>query len=147
MALASDFTLLKLDPLVLPPYAVRGITQSLTPIAASTNLRRTINGTLISVSDDTFAKYESTIRCTDGQHPPLDGVFSGLQLTVDCVCELAYEDTTAAAPARTIVPGSSRSEDGLVFYRPRLTMLVRDWRIDYDEWGAKVGWTLSLEEA
>lgn len=146
MAVAADFTGLVLSPLYLPPYSVRALSQSLKPIAAAGVLARDINGTLVNLSDMNFRKYESRVTCRDGQAMPFDGIYPGYQLTVDCVVELSYEDTTAATPSKTVVPGSSRSEDGLIFYRPRLIMQIVDWQNDFDEWDALIGWSLLLEE-
>lgn len=138
-------TLLAISGINIPPYSARGIRQTLTPISGAANLRRTINGTLVDLSASQFRKYASTISCTDQQHPALNGVWPGLQVTVDCVCELSYL-TSGGSADRTVVPGSSRTEGAYTFYRPRLTMRVLAYDIQTDEWGASVGWTLQLEE-
>jgi len=38
----------------VPPYSARGLTQTLTPIAAAANMRRTINGELLDLSAGQF---------------------------------------------------------------------------------------------
>lgn len=139
-------TLLVLTGIGVTPYSARGLTQTLEPIPGSVALRRTVNGALIDVSAPQFRKYQSTISCTDQQAPALNGVFPGLQVTVDCVAELAYA-TSGGSPDRTVVPGSSRTEDAFTFYRPRLVMIVTGYRTTTDEYGAAVGWQLDLEEA
>ena len=35
---------------------------------------------------------------------------------------------------------------GFLTYRPFLTMLVKDYYLETDEWGLTVGWRLELEE-
>jgi hypothetical protein len=57
------FTLLVLDGQGLPPYAARGITQTLDPINQAANLRRTVNGDLKDISFSSFRKYKSTLSC------------------------------------------------------------------------------------
>ena len=55
----------------VPPYSARGASQTLEPIQASQQLRRTINGELIDISRAEFRKYRSTISCAD-QLPPAE---------------------------------------------------------------------------
>ena len=126
----------------LPPASIRGVTQTLEPIAAAAQLMRPVNGTLVDVSAAAFRKYASTIRCSDQEPPALDGVWPGALVTVDCVVELVHP--VGAAPARPVA--SSRTEGAFVFYRPRLTMRVLAFELDRDEWGAAVAWTMTLEE-
>lgn len=145
----TELTLLRLDPIGVPPYSARGITQSLDPIDAAAQLARTVNGTLINLSDTAFQKYKSTITCTDQQQPALDGVWPGDILTVDCVQELCYL-TAGGAPSRDLADSTSdpatRTEGAFTFYRPRLTMMVVGYSKTFDEWGAVSGWSLDLEE-
>lgn len=141
----NAFTLLALSGPGLPPYAARGITQTLDPIGQAANNRRTVNGVLKDISFSGFKKYKSTISCNDQLAPALDGVFAGMELTVDCISELSYK-TSGGSPARTVVPGSERVEGAFTYYRPRLTMLVMDFTSQTDEYGAQVSWSMSLEE-
>ena len=124
----------------LPAASIRGVSQTLEPIAASAQLMRTVNGALVDVSAAAFRKYASTIRCSDQAPPAFDGIWPGALVTVDCVAELVH--AVGAAPARPVV--DSRTEDGFVFYRPRLTMRVLSFEVDRDEWGAVVAWTMTL---
>jgi hypothetical protein len=137
-------TLLTLSGDGIAPYSARGLTQSLKPIAASQNMRRTINGDLLDTASAQFRKYESTISCTDQQAPALDGIWPGMTLTVGCAAELCYK--TGGTAERTPVSGSSRTDGDFTFYRPSLTMRVRDFQESLDEWNAQTGWTLELEE-
>lgn len=126
-------------------YSTRALTQSLKPISAATVQRRTVNGTLVDVAATQFRKYASTISCADQLPPALDGVYPGMQITIDCVSELSYV-TDGGSPARTVVPGSSRVEGLFTFYRPRITFMIVEFEKQTDEWGATVTWSIELEE-
>ena len=54
-------TLLVISGNGVPTFASRGATQTLDPIAASSVLRRTVNGGLIDLSPPQMRKYKSTI--------------------------------------------------------------------------------------
>lgn len=129
----------------VPPYSARGLTQTLEPISAASNLRRTINGTLLDVSGSQFQKYHSTISCNDHQTPALDGVWPGVLLTVNCIAELSYP--VGGTPTRNVVPGSDYTDGDFIFYRPQLSMRVIQHNISRDEYGAITNWSLDLEEA
>ena len=136
---------LTLSGIGVPPYSARGASQTLEPIQASQQLRRTINGELIDISRAEFRKYRSTISCVDQQPPAIDGVWPGRVLMVGCISELSYL-TAGGAPARPVISGSSRTEGDYTFYRPSLTMRVVAFSQDTDEYGAAVSWSLQLEE-
>jgi len=136
---------LTLSGIGVPPYSARGASQTLEPIEAARQLRRTINGALIDLSRPEFRKYRSTISCADQQPPAIDGMWPGQVLTVGCIAELSYR-TSAGGPARPVVSGSSRVEGDYTFYRPSLTMRVVSFSQDTDEYGATVSWSLELEE-
>ncbi len=126
-------------------YATRGLTQTLDPIDATAQARRTVNGTLIDISHTQFRKYKSTISCEDHLPPALDGVWPGQTITVDCVHELSYL-TAGGSPAKTVVAGSSRTEQDFTFYRPQITFLVLTFSTSMEEYEAACSWTLELEE-
>jgi hypothetical protein len=137
-------TLLSLIGIGVPPYSVRGLSQTLEPIEQAMSLQRTVNGELIDLSRAEFRKYKSTISGTDQRPPSCDGLWPGRQIVVDCIEELAYAD--GGTPQRPVVEGSSLSESGFTYYRPRLTMVVTGFQLSRDEYGAKVGWSMTLEE-
>lgn len=139
-------TNLSITGLSISPYSARGLTQTLEPIAAASQLRRTVNGALVDVSASQLRKYRSTISCSDANAPALDGVWPGQSVTVNCAVELSYL-TSGGSPARPVVSGSSRTEGSYTFYRPQLTMRVVSHSVQFDEYGATTGWTLELEEA
>ena len=146
---ADNLTDLRLDPIGLPPYAGRNISQTLEPIDNAAQLARTVNGTLIDLADGTYRKYKSTISCTDQQSPALDGVWPGMILTVDCIVELSYL-TAGGSPERPIASTTddpaTRTEGAYTFYRPRLTMMVVGYRKSRVEWEGDSAWSLDLEE-
>ena len=137
--------MLTLSGIGVPPYSARGASQTLEPIQAAQQMRRTINGELIDISRAEFRKYRSTISCVDQQPPAVDGVWPGQVLTVGCISELSYR-TAGSTPSRNMVAGSSRTEGDYTFYRPSLTMRVVAFSQDTDEYGAVVSWSLQLEE-
>lgn len=142
----ANTTLLMLSGIDVPPYSARGLTQTLTPIDQSSNIMRTWNGALRDLTLSAFRKYASVISCNDQQPPACDGVWQGKIITVDCIVELAYKTGLAGAPFRNVVAGSSRVEDAFTFYRPQLVMMVLQLDQDEDEYGAAIGWSMSLEE-
>ena len=138
-------TLLTLVGVGVPPYSARGLTQTLEPIEASVQLRRTVNGALADLSYEPFRKYKSTISCQDQEPPAVDGVWPGQIVTVVCVAELCFV-TAGGSPARLTAEDSERVEGAFTFYRPVLTMRVTGFSVSRDEYGAAVSWQLQLEE-
>jgi hypothetical protein len=146
MTTPPESTILVIAGIGLPPYATRGATEELRPIDAARSMRRTVNGDLVDLSVSELRKYQLSISCTDQQPIAANGIWPGATVVVDCISELAYADDTDGVQDRTPVPGSQRTADGFVFYRPRLTCMVMDMRHDTDEWGATVGWSADFEE-
>jgi hypothetical protein len=141
----SDSSLFKMTGVGMPPYATRGITQTLAHIGGAAQIHRTINGDLADFSFDQFRKYVSTVSATDQRPPALDGVWPGLEVTVECAHALAYL-TAGGAPARTPVPDSSFTEGAYTFYRPILQMRITGFDGSFDEWQAGESWSITLEE-
>jgi len=129
-------------------YQARGLSQTLTVIAAATQQERTINGTLTDVSAAQFRKYASKIIVpSDVNAPPLDGVFPGMIVTVQCAVGLSYLTSGGNGPHhRPEVSGSVYTEGAYTFYRPELEMMIKTVETQFDEWKNVVGWTLDLEE-
>ncbi|TBE54475.1 hypothetical protein U8P68_10920 [Rhizobium ruizarguesonis] len=141
----ANETVLVLTGIGVAPYSARGLEQSLQPIDGAGQLRRTVNGTLVDLSETQLRKFTSTITGTDQLSPVVNGVWPGRTVTVDCIAELCYP-TSGGSPDRPVVSGSSRVEGAMTYYRPQLSMMVADWQIKRDEYGAQVSWTLELEE-
>lgn len=138
-------TVLTLSGIGVPPYATRGASQTLTPIPQAASMLRTVNGELDDLALEQFQKYSSTISCNDQLSPACDGVWPGRLVTVGCIAELCYK-TTVGAPSRDVVSSSSRVEGDFTYFRPSLVMRVMTFDTVTDEWGAQVGWNMTLEE-
>ena len=124
-------------------FSARGLTERLDPTAGGA-VRRTVNGTLVDVTDPAFRKYALRLSANDQEPPALDGAWIGQQVVVDTVSTIAY--LTSGSPGRTVVPGSTHVVGSFTVYRPRLTMLIAGWSLERDEWGALTSWSLDLEE-
>jgi hypothetical protein len=145
MSLAENQdTLLVLAGMGVPRYSARAITQTLEPIQEAAHIERSINGGLIDFGYSPFRKYKTTITGNDQRPPAVEGVWPGKIITVDCVAELSVVESMPLE--RPAVPGSQYTEEGYVFYRPQLTMMVFSFSMDADEWKAGVGWSLEAEE-
>jgi Neuraminidase (sialidase) len=129
-------------------YQARGLTQTLSVIGEATQQERTINGTLVDISAAQFRKYSSKINSpNDVNAPPLDGVFPGMVVTVQCAVGLAYLTSGGNGPHhRPEVSGSTYTDGAYTFYRPELTMMVKTVETQFDEWKNVVGWSIELEE-
>jgi hypothetical protein len=145
---ANSDTILTISSFGNMLYQARGLSQTLEVIGEATQQERTINGTLVDISVAQFRKYASTINSpSDTDAPPLDGVFPGMEVTVQCAAGLAYLTTGGNGPNhRTEVSGSSYIAGAYTFYRPELTMMIKKVTMHFDEWKCVVGWTLELEE-
>jgi hypothetical protein len=143
--LPAEGTQLVLSVGGVPLYSARDLEQTLTPIKAAANTRRTVNGLLVDLSVSNFHKYQSTIKCQDIEAPALDGVMPGMTLTVDCVAELVFK-TAGGTPSRTVVAGSARTVGAYTIYRPRLSMMVTALEQSLGEYGHATSWSLELEE-
>jgi len=143
---APSDTLLTISGFGAMLYQARGLTQTLEVIPESKQQKRTIDGVLTDISNPVFRKYSSKITCTDINAPPLDNVWPGMTVTVECAATLCYPTGRPNSPAREEVSGSSYVLGAFTFYRPVLVMLIGPFSEQFDEWKATVGWTLDLEE-
>lgn len=139
---------LTLSGMGVPPYSIRGVTQSVEIIDSATHVRRTVNGTLLNLGDEAFQKYASEISCEDVDVPAIDGIMPGMIVDVGCIFELCYQGALPLAGnnTRPAVADSAREANGFVFYRPVLTMMVLGVSMEHDEWGRVTSWQISLEE-
>ena len=150
-------TLLVITPLsgqsalTLPPYAARGLTQTLEPVVGSgsgnalgTLVREDVNGELVDLTHPQFRKYQSEITCKDQYAPLMDGAWIGQIVEVECAAELGY--ITGGTPQRPAVSGSSRTEGHFTFYQPLLVMMVTAISHGFDEYPHDYAWKLSLRE-
>lgn len=141
-------TVLTLGGMGVVPYSTRGATQTLDFYeGAAANIYTDVNGVTRLAGGTQFQKYRSTISCTDQRPIAADGVWPGKIVTVGCIVELAYK-TADGPPSRTPVEGSEVVDTGSDFtiFCPLLTMMVMDLKIQKNEWGAEVGWSMDLLE-
>ena len=138
-------TLLVLSGIAMVDWAARGLTEDLSPIGEADGLARSLNGTLLDLSDGTRCKLKASWRCSDIKAPALNGIWPGLAVTVDCITEFSYL-TAGGTPFHSVVPGSSRTDGDFTFYRPRLAMRITAYSKSADEWNATTGWSLQAEE-
>lgn len=166
-------SILKLSVGGLPPLSARGCTQTLTPLPLG-HQQRTLNGELIHWGEQ-GVKYQSHIQCQDQTVLATDGLFPGVDVTVECIQPLwqRFEGKTEGSntirldrepvegsivamtaerePLSVTCEGSSLELPGMaepifVCYRPRLKMKVRHYELFTNEWGLSSGWKLDLEE-
>ena len=127
-------------------YQARGLSQTLSLISEASDNERSVNGTLVNLANPIFRKYASKVTCTDVDAPPLDGLWPGMQVEVQCAAVLCYKTGNPGSPGRAEVSGSSYVQGGFTFYRPVLEMLVKTFSENFDEWKGDIGWVLELEE-
>lgn len=130
------------------PYSARALRGTLAPIDAArgdSKLRRTVNGTLVSIAAPQMWKYRLEVQGNDLAPAALDGLWVGMQATVDCHVELAFL-TAGGSASRLMVPGSERFDGDYTYYRMRLEMLIVELETSADEWSAEVSWSMTLEE-
>jgi hypothetical protein len=139
-------TLLVIAGADIPPFACRGATEILQPIALASDPRRDVLGNLYDLAPPQMRKLKWTVSCDDMRSPALDSVWPGDTIIVNCISERNYV-TIAGTPSRTVVSGSSRVEGAQTFYRPQLTIRVTAINVKVDEYGAAVSWQIDGEEA
>lgn len=144
MTLPATGTELIIESMGVPLYSARGISQTLAPIEAARQQRRTINGELRDLSVSQMRKYASIVNGQDINPPATDAIWPGRQVTVSCVVELCCP--SSAEPERTPVEGSVRVVGDFKFYRPKLIMLVSPAGINLDEWARLHQWSLEFSE-
>lgn len=130
------------------PWSARALRGTLSPIdlaQGSDKVARTVNGTLVDISAPQMRKYRLEVAGNDMAAPALDGVWVGMQVTVNANVELSFL-TAGGSPERTPVSGSTRFDGNYTYYCPQFQMLVVGSNIEREEWGAVVNWSLTLEE-
>lgn len=162
-------TLLKIKGVGFPTFSARGCQQDLALIHDPQLFRRTINGELLFLGDDGDDKYTSSLTCQDKDIPAISHLPRGAVVEVQCIQYLTQPlEQGKAQCIRPWVEGSltcynskgkkaefkvgknclvqSSLQEGFVRFRPLLKMRILNFRFKIDEWGAKVGWQLELEE-
>lgn len=151
-----------------PPFSARGCVQELTPIPLSNEaFQRTVNGKLIYFGREEDMKYRTKIACQDKGAPSMGHMWRGSVMRVGCIQTLTHKIKEGAVGLmRPFIKDSVQvfddehvsmsftfddknrvvSKGGYVTFRPILSMTLVDFSLNYDEWGGKMGWTLTLEE-
>jgi hypothetical protein len=128
-------------------YQARGLTQRFYIIKEAIQIRRTINGVAVDVSNPAFRLYGTRITCTDVDAPPLDNLFPGAIIEIGCAAELCYLTGNPGSPGREAVSGSVYVQGNYTFYRPVLTcMVIEPDPGAFEEWKAAYQWGLQAEE-
>lgn len=156
----------------MPPQCARNCIQELTPIPNG-EFANTLSGKSVYVETCQRHRYRSLIVCNDVNSPLSDGIWIGSQLVVGCIQNLWQSiepGETVLQLIRPAVAGSiyavnnfaekikfkevdntvqlyhTYEERIFICFRPWLTMHVINFTLKTDEWGAKSGWQLMLEE-
>lgn len=157
-------------------YVIRGtarsVTQSLYPLGDLTAMRA-LGGNLVNLLPEAFEthKYGSVISCQDAQIPAMEGIWKGTRLIIESLVRLMTPHIKEGEEihfSRPYVEGSiifqgingtkkrmhrdekppiKATEQGIWSYRPRLEVVVMDFKAQHNEWGARAGWELVCEEA
>jgi hypothetical protein len=141
----GERSLLRIEPIGIPPYSVRGVRQSLATQQA--DITYDWNGRALNFTPPQFlGLYTSTISCRDTDVPAIDGVLPGDEMLVYCVHELRGRLGTDAEPAKPMVDGSYHEEGGFYYYRPILNMVFLGFTSQIAEWEGNVAWAFDLRE-
>lgn len=165
-------TLLTITNIGFPPLSARGCRQELIPIPNG-EFRKTINGDLVFIKTSEEQKYKTVIKCSDMNCPATGNIWIGRVVEIGCIQNIwqNYDDYTADIElSRDPVDGSvvvidsdgnhiKHDVDGrkvrlramgngmiYVAFRPKMKMLITDFRIETNEWDLTSSWTLSAEE-
>lgn len=151
-----------------PPFAARGCTQDLMPIA-SCEAYRTVNGELVTTTTPLHHKYQTVIKGKDKLPIALDQLWKGQDVDVGCIQRLwqkadGLEVLLSRAPVTESVIAMDENRQsidvisvdgrqvtlrdlGFVGYRPLLKMKITDFGYETEEWGSgSSSWYLKLEE-
>lgn len=138
-------SVIRLEPLGVPPFSIRDATQQLEPIPQASVLRRDCNGVMVDLTPPQFKKYKTAIDCEDMTSPGIDGIAVGTEIIIDCAVELSFL-TLGGTPSREVVEDSLRIEGDRTFYRPRIYATVTNHTVSRREFQASVNWHLEAEE-
>jgi hypothetical protein len=150
-----------------PPLSARGCVQELTPIQTG-EFRRTINGALIFLGTKE-TKYKSVVWCKDKNVIATHSLYPGQVIQMNCIQRLwqKIEGQTLIKLEKKAVEGSilltkgqsefvtfDLVEEGIrphaqadyVCYQPILSMMIKSYQLECNEWGMSNGWRLESEE-
>lgn len=142
-------TLLKLtmtatgEEINFPDGSALFVEADITPIDGATDLRRTVNGSLVNLSDPAFRKLAVTLSASDMTLPALGNLYPGDTLTVECPVVIRER---GGVPARPAAGGVFTIGNGWVEYRPVLECMLIANSLNETEGKASASWSLTLEE-
>jgi hypothetical protein len=105
----------------LPDCATRGMVEEIGLIDQSRQLKRTVNGTLIDLSDTNFRKRKWRVSGRDLRAPNFSAVWPGMRVTITTATEMDNSPL--------IIVG-----------------MLADWSTSFNEWEAEMSWTMDVEE-
>jgi len=137
--MAGKVTDLIFSGLGFPTFCARGVEVEVTPIPASKQFRRDVNGTLRDVSDPVFRKYQVKVNFRDQQFPDLGGVWPGKQVTV--TTPIVWGSSATGATGATASTGY-----GYTGLAVQITGRITDFSASRDEWAADNSGFIVIEE-
>jgi len=150
---SSGSILVLYSPMGLPFYSSRDLEQTIEAIKEHDQAERNLNSNLVDLSlPGLFEKYTTRITCTDAFAPMIGGVWQGMQVVVDCCCEIAFPASIADVDVPTLIrplaTNTSIRNDGhgTKYIYPKLTCLIRGISYGFKEYPHKYNWALNLEE-
>lgn len=116
---------------IMSDWALRGIVASLEPIAAAGQVRRDVNGNLVSLGQPQFRKYKVSLSCSDQESPGFalnttdrEEIWPGTEVQITLQPQLGAP-YPVSLNAMVMSPG---------------------WKEQFDEYGAVNSWSLDLEQ-
>lgn len=107
----------------LPPFSARGCHQMLMPIRNG-EYRRTIDGKLVFLGNETHHKYRTRIRGQDKTSPTIEKWWQGRQLSVGCLQRLCQEFLGDGLEKRITLARRAIENSVLVFDEARQNIAV-----------------------
>jgi len=115
-------TRLVVDGIDIPVAASRGLSVSVA-LEGNGELKRNCNGALVDLTLDTHRKRTVTVTCTDIKAPDFGTKWRGLPVGITLIAHAGL---------------GADEED--------LDMMLDDWHVDRDEFGASSSWSMGLRE-
>lgn len=167
-------TLLTISGVGLPPMSARGCTQELIPIPNG-EFRKTVNGALVFVKTSDYQRYRTIIKCSDMNCPAVGNIWMGSKVEIGCIQNIWQNADSSCHSIKLLkIPADNSvvvideqqrylkhildeesvvhilddNISGQIFisYRPKLDMLITDFRVETNEWELKTSWILCAEE-
>lgn len=116
------FTSLVITGVSIPTYAGLGLVEDIGVIDQAKQIKRTINGALIDLSDSNFRKRTYRISANEAiDFPDFSALWPGAAVTITTISE--FDGDTLTINGR-----------------------VMDWETSFDEWEKRYDWSLDVEE-